>query len=206
MAEICPLLTFNSTECSFGTSVTPTLNFYLTGDPAGSVSSLSECIQKARLQLPYLFCPSTTVQSLPESEILGASARIVNARADDRVVVMVCDAIGRPHCFEEKYGRDIVGKCTWPIIRHLYTIKNYYHFVGLLSSQYDDFRCYAVWTLSGLFVAEPIASRICSYLGVNMEPSVSIAEAVACGKPFIYGSPLQTPKCVLPIQNTKVPE
>ena len=72
-------------------------------------------------------------------------------------------------------------------------------FVGILSADREDFRCYAVWNRSGLYVGEPIASRICKHLGVDLEPAISVAEAVACGQAFLFcAAPHVPPKYVRP--------
>jgi hypothetical protein len=192
---------YDPTDGSFGAVVCPTLAAYLSGDSAVSASVVAECFQKARTSLPYLFCQSTSLSSMtregPKLES-SSSARIVNAQTGDRVVVIACDSDGRPHCFDEQDGRDTVKSCRWPIGRRLYTIKHYYFFVGLMSADRESFRCYAVWTMAGLFVGDPIATRICEHLGIDLAPAVTVAEAIACAQPYLFCANHQPPKIVLP--------
>lgn len=191
---------YDPAEGSFGAIVCPTLSCHLAGDPTISPAALAECFQKARAGLPYMFCQSSSLPAIAKQGGETSSARIVNAQPGDKVVVVACDSDGRAHCFEEHDGRDTAKTCRWPIVRRLYTIKHYYYFIGLLSADRERFRCYAIWTMAGLSVGDPIATRICNHLGIDLEPSVSVAEAVACGQPFLFSADHQPPKLVLPIQ------
>lgn len=183
------------TDGSFGAIACPALAAYLSGNPAGSTSAAGEALQTAAARLPYMFAQMASLPSMMEAT--NAVARVVRCERSSRVVVMACDAGGGPHCFEVD-GSDAANKCHWPIQKHLYTLKHYYYFVGLLSPDRESFRCYAIWTMSGLSVGEPIASRICSHIGVELEPATSVADAVACGLPFLFCASDHPPKFVQP--------
>ena len=178
-------------ESSFGTLVCPALAAFLSGESQRLAESV---FQEARARLPYLYCQAGTASMCSASQ---AVARIVRVLPGERIVVMACDALGHPHCFDEE-GHDIARLCRWPAQRRLYTVKHYYFFVGVLSTDKERFTCYAVWNMAGLSIGEPIASRICEHLGIEIAPSVELADAEATNSPFLMCASNQPPKIVIP--------